>query len=287
MSILSRLFGSKPGPGAPALLSVHDYAERYAGTVRVVYPSAVVTVEHAVTASQTRVHWVADDGIKASQFMGNAYTRYVQQPQDIENLHARQLEEARAAQVTFDAPALGLDCVLPVIKTIGWGETTAAQLDAAGVPEESRPLSWPLAGDLMLTCVEDTPNTMRYVTPARLKTLGLDKDALRSLALHNLSRMLPRLDLKGGGGRYAARLDRNYDASMVLLFNQWRGKLDVAGEPVIVIAARDDVLICGSDDVASLAELQVMAHTIAAESAYGLSHQLFVWRDAALQSYQP
>jgi hypothetical protein len=285
MSILSRLFGSKPG--APALLSVHDYAERYAGTVQVAYPDAVVTVEHAANAAQTRVHWVAEDGFKASQFMGNAYARYVQQPQDIENLQARQLEEARSVQSAFDAPALGLDCILPVIKTTEWGATTATQLNAAGVAEESRPLSWPLAGDLLLTCVEDMPDTMSYVTPARLKTLGLDEDALRSLALENLSRMLSRLEVKGGGGRYAARLDRNYDASMVLLFSQWRDKVDVSGEPVIVIAARDDVLICGSEDAASLAELQIMARTIAAESAYGLSQQLFVWRDAALQRYQP
>jgi hypothetical protein len=286
MSILSRLFGGKPP--TPALLSVHDYAERYADTVRAACPGAVVTVEHAVSAAQTRVHWVADDGFKASQFMGNAYTRYLQEPRDIDNLQARQLEEARTVQATFDAPLPGLDCILPVIKTTGWAETTAAQLDAAGVPHESRPLSWPLAGDLLLAYVEDLPDTMNYVTAARLKSLGLEEDALRSLALKNLSRLLPALDVKGGGGgRYAARLDRNYDASMVLLFSQWRSRLDVAGEPVIVIAARDDVLICGSDDAASLAELQVMADTIAADSPYGLSRQLFVWRDGALQRHQP
>ena len=49
------------------------------------------------------------------------------------------------------------------------------------------------------------------------------------------------------------------------------------------IAARDEVMVCGSEDVASVASLKDMAAQIAGSSAYNLSHALFVHRDGELQ----
>ncbi len=283
MSIFSKLFGKKERD--VGLMSFGDYAERYASVVRAAHPRVVVKVEHAGSAALTRVFWTAEDDFKANQFMGNWHGRYLQQPDRLKELLAKQLDEAHAVQASSARSSLGLGCILPVIKTFDWRQATAAQLDAAKVPHESRPLSLPLVGDLMVAYVEDTPTAMSYIAASRLESLGLDMPALQALALENLARRLPELQVKGGGGRYAARLDRNYDASMVLLFSQWRNQIEVAGDPVLVIAARDDLLICGSEDIDSLTSLRAMAAEVKVNSPYSLSEQLFVWRDGRLQDY--
>jgi hypothetical protein len=281
MSILSRFFGKKQ---TAETLSVRDYAERYAGVVRAAHPDVTVRVEHGGTAARTRVYWNVD-GLDASQFFGNWYGRYLQQPGALEQLQAQQLKEALAVQTSFDGSAVGLECILPVIKTIGWLQASLAQLDAVGVPKQSQPLSQPLAGNLLLAWVEDTPDAMSYVTSARLEKLGMDRTTLHILALKNLTHCLPKLRIEGSGGRFVARLDRNYDASMALLFTEWQGRLQITGEPILAIAARDELLVCGSDDANSIVALRSMAANIADQSAYGLSSELFTWRGGSLQAY--
>jgi hypothetical protein len=302
MSFLKKLFGG--GASAPkeaaTPLDVRAFAEAYAASVRAAHPGMPVQVEHGDSAARTRVSWQFPGGLEVSQFMGNGYSRYLQSvpgngdPQALlAELFAGQLAEARQVQARSDAGDTGgvagdgaAALLLPVVKTTGWQQTVATQLDAAKVPPESRPFSVPLAGPLVLVYVEDSSDSMDYVSPARMQVLGLDADALHTQALRNLeSTLLPQLDVQGGGGRYAARLDRNYDASMVLLFDRWQDRIAVAGDPVIALAARDDLLICGSDDRETVASLRGMATDILAQSAYGLTDELFVWRGGRLQTY--
>ena len=283
MSFFTNLFRKKKDD--PGLISFADYAERYAEFVRAARPGDVVTVERGAQAATTFVSWTMDDGVKVNHFMGNWYSQYQQQPEDMDDLFASQLQGALNAQGRFDKSEAGMECILPVIKTVAWQETTTAQLDAANVPRANHPLSVPFTGDLVVAYVEDTPDEMSYIAASRLDILGLDLPALQALAIDNLSRRLPDLRVEGGDGRYAARLDRNYDASMVLLLEQWDKRPDVSGERVIAIAARDEVLVCGSNDLRGIESLKAIASEIMATSAYGLSDQLFVWRDGRLQEY--
>lgn len=286
MSILSRLFGGRSAPASPPM-SAESYTDGYAASVRAAHPGMAVQVTHGDTPALTRVSWQFADGVDVNQFMGNWYARYLREPGRRQALYVAQLAEAREVRASFPSKALELGRVLPVIKTVDWQRTTTTQLDASKVPQDRRPLSEPLVGPLVVAYVEDLDDAMNYVSPSHLHRLGMDVDTLRGHALQNLHARLPQLRLEGGGGRYAARLDRNYDASMVLFFEEWQAGLDLAGEPILAIAARDEVLVCGSADTAAVAGLRKMASAIAAESAYGLSRKLFVWRDAGLQPYSP
>ena len=136
----------------------------------------------------------------------------------------------------------------------------------------------------MLAYAEVTPSAMNYIPSATMEQLELNAELLHALALNNLEKRLPQLDLAGGDGRYGVRLDGNYGASMILLFSSWQDRLQIVGDPVIALAARDELLICGSDDAGAVAELQEMVGEITCTSAYALSSQLFVWRDGDLQS---
>lgn len=287
MSIFGKWFGkgdSAKNEGTP--MSYRAFAERYAKVLRQGFPGGKVVVKYADSAGQTSVHLQALDGFKSSQFMGNLYARYKQAPLELDALLAEGVAQAEAANRSFDSTDIDATRLLPVIKTQDWLAASTSQLQKARMTDAiARLLIRPLAGDLLLVYVEDTADAMNYLREDALAQLGLDFEQLHAKALHNLQGMLPQLELAGGGGRYAARLDRNYDASMVLLLEQWLPRIELAGEPVLAIPARDELLVCGSDDGEAIASLREMASEIVSRSAYSLSTQLFTWRDGGLQVY--
>ncbi|MGJ7903634.1 hypothetical protein [Lysobacter sp. 1R34A] len=287
MSIFSKWFGGKPASSQQAApMDLVTFAERYAAAVRTAWPEARVEIGHGAATADTRVDWSLPDGFKATHFLGNSYLRYLGVPQQLETIFAEQLAGARAIQSDFASGSEAANTViLPVLKTRGWHETALQQARAFGTESMLPFIVEPLAGDLVLTYVEDTPDSMSFLSPSEAERRGLDRESLYTQALDNLTRFLPELDVQGGGGRYVARLDRNYDASMVLLFDRWRDRIEVKGEPVFAIAARDELMLCGSEDDDSVASLRDIAGEIALSSSYNLSRALFIHRDGGLQVF--
>ncbi|QWF16093.1 hypothetical protein [Lysobacter capsici] len=287
MSIFSKLFGGKRDHGGPAHpMDLHSFADRYAAALRAAWPEAQLSIAHGALVSDARIDWSLPDGFKATHFLGNSYQRYLDAPDSLEAVFADQIASARDVQRGLDRPAaLDVATILPVLKTRGWHEIALQQARSTGAGDRIPFIVEPLAGDLVLTYVEDTPDSMSFLSPADAERGGLDGEALRAQALSNLSRFLPELNVQGADGRFVARLDRNYDASMVLLFEHWAERIQVQGDPVFAIAARDEVMVCGSEDRQSLDSLKDIAAQIAQSSAYNLSHALFVHRDGELQVF--
>lgn len=281
-SILKSLFGRRRAP-PPSLLSFHDYAEHYAGLVRSENPDAEVTVTHGESAARTRVEWRAGGGFEATQFIGNWYRRYLQAPAQLRANLETQMDSARAMGLRGTQSPLGVDGILPAIKTTAWLEVSAAQLSSIGVPADQQPASRLLVGDLSVTYVEDKPGAVRYLCAAELEGLDLDLSGAHARALANLALRIPDLEIRGKGGRFTVRLDGIYDASLVLFLDQWIGRLQLKGLPVLAVAARDELMVCGSEDEAGLAALRAAAAHIAGNSAYGLSGRLFACRAGRLQ----
>lgn len=289
MSLFSKLFGRKPAaPSASPVLDLQAFAQRFAGALRDAFPDAHIRIVPG-EQNDARIDLSLPGEIQAGLQLGNAYQRYLSAPEDLEDVIADQLASVREMHQRLSSEdELGqAGVVLPVIKTREWHDVAMRQL-LASQPERSEApfLIEPLAGDLILTYVVDTPASMSFLSPEDAEQRELRGDALRGHALDNLAQRLPELELKGGGGRYAARLDRNYDAGMALLFERWRDRIELRGEPVFAIAARDELMVCGSEDDESLASLREIAQEIARSSPYGLSAGLFVWRDGGLRAFE-
>jgi hypothetical protein len=280
--LLNNLPGRRRVP-SPSPLSFHDYAERYAGLVRTRHPDAELTVTHGESAARTRVLWRGKDGFKTAQFMGNWYGRYLAEPARLQAILEAQVDSARATGLCASPSSLGIDAILPAIKTTAWLEVSASQLSSIGVPADQQPASRLLVGDLSVTYVEDKPGAVRYLSAVELQGLDLDVSSVHEVALGNLASRVPGLQVRGKNGPYTVRLDGIYDASLVLFLDQWVDRLPLKGVPVMAVAARDELMVCGSEDAASLATLRVAAAHIAGNSAYGLSGRLFAWRGGRLQ----
>ena len=235
------------------------------------------------------------DGSSGTWFLGNAYQQYREDPAQLDAIVAHQLKtwsETRAA-VSAAAPARSDAAahVLPVIKTRDWLTTTSAQLRSMAKPDkiaDSEPLHRDLAGDLLLVFAEDDVNGMRFVSRGELERLQLRDDAsLDQRALDNLAARLGELKITGKGGRYRLEFDNFYEASLVLLAARWRDRLTLDGDPVIAIAARNTVLVCGSGDRESIDSLRRFARDVSRRAAYGLSGKLYTLREGKLVEYLP
>ncbi|QWP78598.1 hypothetical protein J5226_09470 [Lysobacter sp. K5869] len=288
MSFFSKLFGRKPAAPAASssVLDLKAFAERFAGELRDAFPDAHIRIVPGAQ-NDARIDVSLPGEIQAGLQLGNAYQRYLSAPQELDAVLADQMASVREMQRRLASDDADAGVVLPVIKTREWHEVAMQQLRAAQPEAAQAPfLIEPLAGDLIVTYVVDTPASMSFLSPQEAEERELHGEALRGHALDNLAKLLPELELKGGGGRYAARLDRNYDAGMALLFDRWRERIEVRGEPVFAIAARDELMVCGSEDGESLAELRGIAQEISRSSPYGLSAGLFVWRDGGLRAFE-
>lgn len=290
MSVFSKLFGRKsPAPAASSpLLDLKAFAERFAGELRDAFPDAHIRIVPGAQ-NDARIDVSLPGEIQAGLQLGNAYQRYLGAPHDLDAVLAEQMASVREIQQRLSSEDADGDAgvVLPVIKTRAWHDVAMQQLRAAQPQAPHAPfVIEPLAADLIVTYVVDTPASMSFLSPDEAEQRELRGEALRAHALDNLAQRLPELELKGGGGRYAARLDRIYDAGMALLFDRWRERIEVRGEPVFAIAARDELMVCGSEDAESLAELRGIAQEISRASPYGLSAGLFVWRDGGLRAFE-
>lgn len=265
-------------------MDVQDFAKAYAQAAETRFPGVQVTIEAATTEAGTKVRWTMPSGLQVHQFLGNAYTAYKNSPGDLRTIIAAHLDAAPTGEEP-DAQTRRAN-ILPLVKTRMWLSTSMKQLDAAGMNNNSPFITEPLTEDLLTAYVEDRPDAMNYLAPAELDKLGIPAHELMPLALENLGRLLPSITVEGQDGRYGIRLDGNYDASMVFLAQAWRDKVRIDGEPVVALPARDELLVCGSNDAASVQSLRNMSAQIMAQSPYGLSALLYTWRDGKLEVYE-
>jgi uncharacterized protein YtpQ (UPF0354 family) len=277
MSFLYRLLAKRQ---ATRFLTVHDFARAYARAAEARFEGAKVTIDDAATAAGTKLRWTMPSGMEVNQFLGNAYAAYEQSPKDLDAIIAAHLDAAPAGDEQ-DAATRRAN-ILPVVKTAMWLSASMKQLESAGMPNNNPFLTEPLTSELILVYVEDKPDAMSYVSEIDLQALEVQRESLRALSLENLRRLVPDINVEGTNGRYGVRLDGNYDASMVFLADEWRNRVEIDGDPVIAIPAREELLVCGSNDPDGIASLRNMAAQIMAQSPYGLSAQLYTWRDGAL-----
>jgi uncharacterized protein YtpQ (UPF0354 family) len=280
MSLIKRLLGNRQS----STLDVQGFAQAYARAAEARFAGAKVTIEEAATAAGTKLRWTMPSGMEVNQFLGNAYAAYENSPKDLDAIIAAYLDAAPAGDE--QDVATRRSNILPLVKTVMWRSASLKQLEAAGMKDNNPFLTEPLTAELLTVYVEDKPDAMSYVSAADLSSLDLRQEDLRVLALENLRRMVPEITLQGGSGRYGVRLDGNYDASMVFLAEEWRSQVEIDGDPVIAVPAREELLVCGSNDPQSIASLRNMAAQIMAQSPYGLSAQLYTWRDGTLVVFE-
>ena len=148
--------------------------------------------------------------------------------------------------------------LLPIVRSRSHFELNQLR----SVVESGTPISWPyvpLGEHFGVALVYDLPDAMRSIPQANLDAWGLTLYEALEIARENLATLPAKfIGPQSGDGVYLSATGDNYDASRILS-PELIGQFQVQGDPVAMIANRDNLIVAGADDDAGLEAMLKMA----------------------------
>jgi uncharacterized protein YtpQ (UPF0354 family) len=257
---------------ALAALSPEAFTQEYAAKLRAALPDRQVEILGPLELRVT-----GGKGSEYTSYLDNAYNEYLQDPDAREEILGRRV--AAALEMSSELPPLARENIVPVVKDRDWLAETAAAVSKKGAERPPPHVVEDLNDVLVIVYAEDTPLNIRYFGPEDLKKAGIERARLRSLAVENLRRLLPKVELHDAGAFKMMTAGGNYEACLLLLDDLWDAKaLGVTGEIVVAVPSRDLLLITSSDNDAGIARVREIVAEVVEESPYSLTGELFVYR---------
>src|SRR5262249_31766515 len=114
-----------------------------------------------------------------------------------------------------------------------------------------------------------------------------DRTRLREASLANLSRLLPKIEIRpGSDGVLLITAGGEFDASLLLADNLWSGgQIKVDGDIVVAVPAEDGLIATGSRNARGLARRRGAANKFASGPNW-LKAALFVYRDGKFMRFE-
>ena len=172
--------------------------------------------------------------------------------------------------------------IIPVIKDRQWLDELHNTLKAKGFAQQH--LADRFNDELVIVYAQDDPNRMRYLTTQ--EDFGLSRAELRSLAIANLKRVLPKIEMGRVGDVALMSAGGNYEASLLLIDDIWSsGQIQVNGDIVVAIPTRDTLLVTGSRSRSGLKLVRELTAKFKAQGPYELTDTLFRYRDGRFTKF--
>src|SRR5262249_49160668 len=155
-------------------------------------------------------------------FLDNAYREYTASPQtEPQTIIRRYITTLAEAQRSKEEAKLDRAQVVPVIKDLGWMAEMRATLKSRGAKSMPDYISERYNDELLVFYAEDSPNNIRYMGTKDLDEAGVARADVRALAVANLRRLLPKIELRAGPLVSMILAGGNYEASLLLLDDVW------------------------------------------------------------------
>ena len=255
-------------------LNSQAFTEEFAQAVTTARPSATVTVKGDLALSIKEA-----SGLKRTLFLTNAYREYALDPKRFSEIvkgFVAAMSQSGAAQGKLDRSR-----IVPVIKDRQWLVELHDMLRKDGKSQEH--LSESFNNELIIVYAEDDPKRTRYLTTS--EDIGVDRQELRALAVENLKRILPKIEMRGDRVLLVSA-GGDYEPSLLLIDEIWSGgQVKVNGDIVVAVPARDVLLITGSRDRTGLKQVRELAAKFVAQGPYGLTDTLFVYRNGRFTKF--
>jgi uncharacterized protein YtpQ (UPF0354 family) len=273
---------------ASDLLPPAAFAERFAEAIRAGLPSAVVTLKEGELLIKDPIR-----GKDTTLLLRNAYADYAQDPAQLDQLlksYVAALRQARSAQGGAarnaggdPAPAkVDRTRIVPVIKDKQWIDDNVNGLKARGLDAEF--VFDRLNNDLVIVYAEDDSARTRYLMSG--EDLGVARKELKALAIANLRRVLPKVEMSVEDDVAVISAGGDYDASLLLIDDIWSGgQIKVEGDIVVAIPARNVLLVTGSQSRAGLRTMRTLVAKVAANGSHALTRTLFVYREGRFKKF--
>jgi uncharacterized protein YtpQ (UPF0354 family) len=219
-------------------LSPRDFTEEMAKAMRKAVPSATVWIERELAVE---IQYANGQNVTAE--LTTSYSVYSKEPyrlKDIIDLHLQRVaaDESAKSQVKLD-----YSTIVPVIKSRKWLEDTERRIKASGINQTQ--LVDDFVDDLVVAYAEDTKTMFRYIARDEYKGKW---ERLRPLALENLRRLVPKIQIQGLTKDVAVVSADDYTSSLLVLSALWSSpqRFRVRGDVVVAIPTSDTILVTGT-----------------------------------------
>jgi uncharacterized protein YtpQ (UPF0354 family) len=257
------------------MLTPPAFTQEFARALARTRPSANVSV-----AGDLKLTIKETDGLVRNIQLNNAYNEYKLDPQRFDDLVAT--FSAIFSQSASKEAGLDRTRIIPVIKDRQWLDELHNTLKAKGVAQQH--LADRFNDELVIVYAQDDPNRMRYLTTQ--EDFGLSREELRSLAIANLKRVLPKIEMGRVGDVALMSAGGNYEASLLLIDEIWSsGQIQVNGNIVVAIPTRDALLVTGSRSRSGLKLVRELTAKFKAQGPYELTDTLFRYRDGRFTKF--
>jgi hypothetical protein len=229
---------------------------------------------------QDQVDVVEPDGETSSTYLDNAYNRYLEHPDELDEIIARFVRLALDAGVSSPISA---DTLLVLIRPASYLQTVNPGPSKAG--DKPPPMTRPFAGDLLLFIAVDGAESIEFPSASELhKALGDGDDRIWSAARSSVA--LRRGDAQTDMLRKGlVVVETNASMASSLLVDGTLLELPqvkALGPRVVVLIGKDSVAVAQEDDPAAVAGLHDLADKFPAD---WVSDRLYVpssdggWRE--------
>jgi uncharacterized protein YtpQ (UPF0354 family) len=259
-------------------LTPRAFTERVARATMAAMPSAKVALN-----GDLRFVVRYANGASASSDLAKAYKSYEREPQHLDDIVQAQVSALMEAGGDANGlPKLDRTRIVPIIKERQWFEAMQRRGREQTPPQEL--VAEPLNGELVVVYAENRLGALRILSSR--DDVG-DRTRLRDAALTNLSRLLPKIEIRpGSDGVLLISAGGEFDASLLLADNLWSGgQVKVDGDIVVAVPAKDVLIATGSNNAPGLARLRAAAAKFAS-GPNGLTTALFVYRDGKFVKFE-
>jgi uncharacterized protein YtpQ (UPF0354 family) len=226
------------------------------------------------------------DGTQTTLSLANLFGDYQRDPARfaaIVEVYVSALSAPKPASGGGEPARLNRTRIVPLVKDRQWLDDNHRGLKASGITQEH--VFDELNAELVVVYAEDSANRVRYLMST--EDIGVDRRELRKLAVDNLSRMLPKVEMRQHGDDFAMiSAGGDYEASLLLLDDIWSGgQMKVNGDIVVAIPAKDVLLVTGSRNRKGLSAVRKLATEFAGQQRYRLTETLFVYRNGGFVKF--
>jgi uncharacterized protein YtpQ (UPF0354 family) len=210
-------------------------------------------------------------------FLDNCYSEYLREPKDIEEVLIKYLNSSDSLYKPNET--LSINNILPVIKD----KRFINSIIEINPDFEKNHIYEKYNEELFIFYVEDTETNINYLTQDDFKTLNIEQNELKKIAVKNLSESI-EIEKHGEDGYYVLLADGNYESSLILLDIWYKENFEVKGEIVIGIPARDLIFITGTNDIEHLEKLNKTISEIYETGDHLVSAKLFEYRNEKFET---
>jgi uncharacterized protein YtpQ (UPF0354 family) len=249
-------------------VTLRSFTDRFAAALQAAVPSMSVTVLGDLQLSVRR-----SDGVSTTIHLTNAHREYSTDPQSFYGI-VRRFALALAERPPVPGK-LDPKRIVPLVKDRAWLEQLAATFKKQDASQQ--PVFEEFNKELVVVYAEDTEKSTRYLSSA--EKLGVERDKLLPLAVENLKRLLPPVEVRElEDGLLMITSHADYGASLLLVDHMWfDGQIKVDGDIVVAVPAKDVIFATGSRNRKGLKALRAAAKRVA-QGRYAVIDTLFVYR---------